>query len=344
MRNNAFDFLRFFFAFIVVVGHLIGISGVEAFKPFRPFFDTYISVTAFFCISGFLISESYARNKSLKKYFKKRAARILPPYILVILLCAVLFSCISQYSLAEYFTSPQLFKYLFANLTFLNFLEPCLPGVFTSERVLDCSVNGALWTLKIEVGFYIAVPILLYFATKIKRKYILLLIFYVLAVVYRNFLGQLSETTGNGLYTLLSRQLPGFMSYFACGMALHYYFDFFIKNKNWFLLAGIILFIFERVMSWEILTPFALSAIVFALAYSLKGLNNFGKYGDISYGIYIFHCPIIKLATDWGYFERFNPYLVAGVIILTVIILGFLSWHLLEKRFLKRPHLNKIKV
>lgn len=336
MRQNNFDFLRFYFAFIVVVGHIIAVTNLDIFQPYAPFFNTYIPVTAFFCISGFLISSSYTRNKSLSKYFKKRAARILPAYILIILLCAVFLSFISEYSFSEYFTNPQLFKYLLANLTFQNFIAPCLPGVFTGDNMINCTVNGALWTLKIEVAFYIIVPLLFYFMKYIKRKYIILLIIYILSIIYQTTLEELAGATGNNLLGILSRQLPGFMSYFACGMALHYYFDIFIKYKKWFFIAGLILFFFERYMGWEILAPFALSSLVFSIAYSLKWLNNFGKYGDISYGIYIFHFPIIKLAIEFNFFDRYNPYLVALSIILTVLLTGFLSWHLLEKRFLKR--------
>ena len=336
MRQNNFDFLRFVFAFIVVCGHIIVISGVEAFQPFGRVFNTYLSVTGFFCISGFLITRSYVRTQSIKAYFKKRAARILPPYLLVIFSCVLLLSLVSDYGIRDYFTNAQLYRYLLANLTFLNFLEPCLPGVFTSDRLMDCSVNGALWTLKVEVAFYVLVPVLLWLVGKVKRKYVLFVLIYVLSVAYRSGLGELASVTGNHYWTILARQLPGFMSYFVCGMALHYYFDFFIKRKWLFLIVGFLVFVLERHIGLEVLTPLAFASMIFAVAYSFKVLNNFGRYGDISYGIYIYHCPLIKLADDFGLFERYNPYWVAAGIIVLVLILGFLSWHLLEKRFLKR--------
>lgn len=336
MRQNNFDFLRFVFAFIVVCGHIIVISGVEAFQPFGRVFNTYLSVTGFFCISGFLITRSYVRTQSIKAYFKKRAARILPPYLLVIVSCVLLLSLVSDYGIRDYFTNAQLYRYLLANLTFLNFLEPCLPGVFTSDRLVDCSVNGALWTLKVEVAFYVLVPVLLWLVGKVKRKYVLFVLIYVLSIAYRSGLGELASATGNHYWTILARQLPGFMSYFVCGMALHYYFDFFIKRKWLFLIVGFLVFVLERHIGLEVLTPLAFASMIFAVAYSFKVLNNFGRYGDISYGIYIYHCPLIKLADDFGLFERYNPYWVAAGIIVLVLILGFLSWHLLEKRFLKR--------
>lgn len=335
MRQNNFNFLRFYFAFVVVIGHLIELSNVDSFKKFAPYFSTYISVTAFFCISGFLITTSYLNTPSLKDYFKKRAARLLPAYILVVIVCAFFLSFISRYSFPDYFSHPQLFKYLAANLSFLNFIQPCLPGVFLDNSSFG-AVNGALWTLKVEVSFYLAIPILLFFVNKFKRKYLFFLLIYFTSVFYRNYLEQLSDVSGNGLYSILAHQLPGFLSYFISGIGLYYYYGFFVKNKKTLFIIGIIVFVIERKLGWEVFTPISLSVIVFTLAFSFKRLNSFAKHGDISYGIYIFHYPIIRIVTNLGYFEKYNPYLVSLVIICIVIFVGFVSWHMVEKRFLKK--------
>ena len=169
-RGNNFDFLRFFLSFTVVIGHLIIVSGIDNFKQYQPFVNSYASVTAFFIISGFLITSSYIRTKSIKSYFKKRAQRLLPAYIFVIITCTLLLSFVSRSSLIDYFSNIQLYKYFLANISFLNFIEPCLPGVFLHDK-LTCDVNGALWTIKIEVGFYLLIPILINWIEKINKKY-----------------------------------------------------------------------------------------------------------------------------------------------------------------------------
>lgn len=338
-RQNNFDFLRFSLAFIVVIGHLIILSKSPQLQSLRFFFNTYISVTGFFCISGFLITRSFLFSPSLKIYLKKRMARLLPAYVLVILLCVTFLSCISSYSFNEYFFNPQLYKYLLANLSFLNFIEPCLPGVFSSNAM--CAINGSLWTLKIEVAFYLFIPVLLYFVQKIKRKYVFFLVMYIVSVVYRNGLNYFADVSDNPLYTMLSHQLPGFLSYFICGVALHYYHNAFIKHKNILFLIGVILFFADKVIHFEVFAPLGLSLMIFAFAFSFKKLNNFGKYGDISYGIYIFHFPLIQLAVHFGLFERYNPFLVAFCILAAVIILGLLSWHLVEKKILNLPLTGK---
>lgn len=340
MKQNNFNFLRFFFAFIVVIGHLIEISKNSNLQKFAPIFNTYISVTSFFCISGFLITLSYLNTHRLKDYFKKRAARLLPAYILVILSSAVFLSILSKYSFMEYFTHPMLYKYLTSNLTFLNFIEPCLPGVFLNES--SCFVNGALWTLKIEVSFYLVIPVILYIVRRTKFKHIFLIGIYIISVFYRNILEHFSTYQGQEYLSILARQLPGFLSYFVCGIGLYYYFDTFIHNKKALLVVSLIIFIIERKLGVEFLTPFALSTIVFFIAYSFKKLNNFAKHGDISYGIYIFHYPIMKIAADFGFFEKYNPIIVSLLIILIVLIVGYISWHLVEKQFLKLSHSTRI--
>lgn len=341
MKQNNFNFLRFYFAFIVVIGHLIEISEIKSFQKFAPYFSTYISVTAFFCISGFLISRSYVNTPNLIDYLKKRAARLLPGYIFVILACAIFLSFLSDYSFSEYFTHPVLYKYLCANLTFLNYIQPCLPGVFSDARS-SCTVNAALWTLKIEVLFYLIVPVILYFTKKTTLKYLLFIAIYILSVIYRNAFEYLSTLHGVEYYSIIARQLPGFMSYSVCGISLFYYFDFFIANKKILLFFSLIVFISERKMGIEILTPLALSIIVFFVSYSFKRLNNFAKHGDISYGIYIFHYPIMKIVTSLGFFEKYNPVLVSVFILVLVVTAGYASWHFIEKRFLKASHSTRI--
>jgi len=342
MKQNNFNFLRFYFAFIVVIGHLIEISYFKPFLKLSPYFSTYISVTGFFCISGFLISRSYLNTPNLKDYLKKRAARLLPAYVFIIFSCALFLSFLSKYSISEYFTNPLLYKYLAANLTFLNFIQPCLPGVFTNNAA-SCAVNGALWTLKIEVSFYLIIPVLLYLTKKIRLKQLLFIGIYLMSVLYRNFFEYLSNLPGIEYYSIIARQLPGFMSYFVCGIALNYYFEFFIQNKKTLVLFGLLIFILERILGIEFLTPLALSVIVFFVAFSFKRLNNFAKHGDISYGIYIFHYPIMKIASEFGYFEKYNPVVVSITIVLLVLFVGYASWHLIEKRFLKITHSTRVE-
>ena len=183
-RDNCFDFLRFIFALNVVLGHLTVIALIPELHQYSGWFNTSLSVTGFFVISGFLIAQSYERS-SLKSYFIKRARRLLPAYLFVIVSCALGLSALSELPVKEYFSSADFWEYMGANLSFMNFLHPWLPGVFNSPLIIDNSVNPALWTLKVEIGFYLIIPLLMIWLRKSKRPWIALAIIYALAVLYR---------------------------------------------------------------------------------------------------------------------------------------------------------------
>lgn len=332
--NNNFDFLRFTLAFMVVLAHLITLSDSVILRPLDSYVDSYVSVTGFFVISGFLITKSYIGTSNPRAYFVKRLKRLLPGYLVVIFLSGVCLSLLSSLDAITYFKHPDLLKYFFYNSIFLNFLSPCLPGVFTTNNL--CAINGSLWTIKVEVGFYILIPFLAHMFNKLDKKITIFICIYVGSLLYKYIINYYLEQTGDEIFNTLSHQLPAFMTYFACGIAFNYYLAGFLKNKAIYLFLAIPVFWIESYLALEIFRPIALSVIIFYIAYSLKGLNNFGKNGDLSYGVYIYHFPIIQFFVSLGFFERFNHWLLSIAIILLVLVTAFLSWHLLEKRFLNR--------
>lgn len=336
MHKNNFDFLRFLLAFIVILHHIIDLSHYQGFQTINPFFNAYFSVTGFFVISGFLITGSYIKTQNTRKYFTKRAKRLLPAYIVTIILSAVLLSFASVLDLGAYFTNSNLYTYFVSNMVFLNFTQPCLPGVFLNNAI--CSVNGALWTIKVEVSFYLFLPLIIILANKIERKYLSFIFIYIFSILYKFILNYLSIKYSNhaSAFDTLSHQLPGFLTFFVSGIALYYYFDLFIKWKNTLIIFAIPIFAIEYYLQTEYLLPLALSVIILYIAYGFKSLNNWGKYGDFSYGIYIYHFPLIQLAISLGFFNIYNPWVVSLVLIMIVLILSVISWNVLEKKFLKR--------
>jgi peptidoglycan/LPS O-acetylase OafA/YrhL len=72
------------------------------------------------------------------------------------------------------------------------------------------------------------------------------------------------------------------------------------------------------------------------LAYNLPFLNNFGKYGDFTYGVYIFHFPIIQIFKQYDLFEKFNPYISSLMILSLTLLLAYFSWFFIEVKFLDR--------
>ncbi|WP_051289383.1 acyltransferase family protein [Chryseobacterium daeguense] len=322
ITKNNFDFLRVLLAFIVFVGHLGTLSASKELK-FLENSPIEIAVFGFFIVSGFLIARSYERSSSLKSYLKKRIKRIVPAYLLVVFLCAILLSLVSTLSFSEYFGNPQVYKYLFWNSLFLNFKAPWLPGVFGNQ-----AVNGALWTLKVEMCYYFAVPLMfLLFGKNNKYRTISLVILYFLSLIYLNYFEGLNKMS-------LAKQLPGVLCYFIAGMLIYFNFDKFIQYKHKLFIVAIATVWIDLIFDIKLFSPMMIGIIVLYIAYSFKFLNNFGKYGDFTYGIYIFHFPIIRTFTTLGLFEDYNPFVMAVVCMLLVIAVGVSSWHFYEKRFL----------
>jgi peptidoglycan/LPS O-acetylase OafA/YrhL len=289
-----------------------------------------VAVKAFFVVSGFLIFMSFERSNSLSSYASKRIRRIYPAYFTVVILFAISLAMVSSKNVGDYF-SLEWIKYVAANLTFLNFLQPTLPGVFDSNRL--AVVNGALWTLKIEAMFYLTVPLFVFLFRKFSRLPMLVLV-YCLSVAYAGFLIAIAARTGSGIYVELSRQLPGQLSYFMAGAFLYYYLHLFERRIGYFLLAATTVLAANMIYPLPLLEPLALAiVVVFSGLFFYAG--NLGKYGDFSYGFYILHFPVIQLLLNASW-PRESPwyFLVATIFITTVGAIAL--WHLVEKQFLSR--------
>nr|WP_258929696.1 acyltransferase [Flavobacterium davisii] len=228
----------------------------------KSFCKSNLAVSSFFVLSGFLVSKSLTRTPSLKIYFLKRAKRILPAYIITIIFSVVILSSISTLSFWDYFTNKMTCRYFFWNLFFLNFLEPCLPNVFATNPLPF--VNGSLWTMKIEEGFYLTLPILFYFIKKSKKETLVLAFVYFISILYSYIMLELLHLP------LLEKQLPGKLAYFAIGIYIYLNFDFFIQNKKAFLVGAWFLFFIQLYyLNNDLFFPFTLGITVLFLAYSL---------------------------------------------------------------------------
>lgn len=151
-KHNNMNVVRYYLCLCILMNHFNVLTGESL--PMLP--RIFGGVGSFFAISGFLMFPSFEKRPYLKSYFSRRAKRILPPYMLIVLLAAFGLCALSELPVKEYFTDVVVYKYLVANLCFMNFLVPSLPGVFT-ENIMT-AVNGSLWTMKGEVVCYLMVP------------------------------------------------------------------------------------------------------------------------------------------------------------------------------------------
>jgi peptidoglycan/LPS O-acetylase OafA/YrhL len=330
LKTNNFDLLRFLFAGTVVLVHAHVLSGHADLQILSALLSSEVAVRGFFVVSGILVFMSFENSRSLRSYTEKRIRRIYPAYFVAVMLGALSLVTLSTVAPADYF-SLEWVKYVLANLVFLNFIQGTLPGVFPDNIFRE--VNGALWTLKIEVMFYAVIPVIVLACRRFGRLWVLAII-YAASVLYTYILTGLAESTGSPTYVVLARQLPGQLAYFVSGAAIYYYLNFFEKHLLKFLVAAICTLITHQFYPLPGLEPLALATVVAFFGFFLYA-GNFGKYGDFSYGIYILHFPILQIMIQAGLFEQ-SPYLALAIACVLVFASAVLMWNLVEKRFLLR--------
>lgn len=328
-KDNCFDFIRYFFTISIFIVHFYDLNDIKE----TWFITGATGVRAFFIISGFLIFYSHIEKQNLKYYIEKRIRRILPPYVTVIILFTIVGVFITELDLKEYIFNKDTYKYLIANLSFLNFIQPTLPGVFESNPIP--AINGSLWTMKVEVMFYISVPFVFYLIKKYNKLLIMIVIF-LLAIAYDYYFTMLYEQTNNNMYLLIRKQIGSQIIYFYSGTFILLYFNYFTKHLKYLFPIAIIVYLFNDINPLlSNIEPLAFATILIGLAYNLKYLNFLRKYDNISYGMYLYHYPIIQTVIYYK-IPQFNIYLAFLLAFVLTIIVSILSWKFIEKPIIQK--------
>ena len=158
----------------------------------------FLGVELLFVISGFLLYLPVAHQDRLdiRAFYRKRVIRIVPSYWLCVLVCA----CFAW----EKFATPGAWAgYTLQNMAFLN--------MFRRELIFN-EINSVLWSMSVEVWFYILFPLV---AWLFRRKPgVTTLLCFAVAWVYRSWVLQ---AHGHEL-VLYMNQLPGMLDCFVGGM------------------------------------------------------------------------------------------------------------------------------
>ena len=213
-------------------------------------------------------------------------------------------------------------------------MAPGLPGVFEANRFTE--INGALWTLKIEVMFYLILPLL---AFVLKRagsgRWIVIVVIYLAAEAWRYGLAQ-----QGGAMAEIARQLPGQMSFFITGIALCAWRD----GLNWrsaLAPVGIVLLTVSLIFPQAVpLRAAGLGIVAVWLAVGVWPLFDAARFGDLSYGLYIVHFPIIQCVIAAGLFAVPSVgFAVAGG---ASLVAALLLWWLVERPALRRDSAYRV--
>lgn len=343
-RKNNFDLIRLIAAFQVLIWHgAVHLDVSEKLYDILVVLYHFPGVPIFFTISGFLISFSLERNNfQLKQYFKNRSLRIFPALWVCTILTAFLLFAFGKVGSAKDFIT-----WFFAQITFFQF--------YTSESLKTWGTghpNGSLWSIAVELQFYLVLPFVLYAINLSKKKWtvnISLLIVFLLSILVKHLIHTNQFILQNELYVkLLNNTILIYLHFFLTGIAIYKNFDWllpYLKEKVliWLVIYVAYILIFKfwlklydnnyEISFWGIGANTILSLLTLSFAFSFTDLSKKILHeNDISYGIYIYHMPIVNTMVSLDYKGSIWYLLVLAVL---TSIVAFISWKLIEQRILK---------
>ncbi len=342
-RENNFDAIRLIAAGTVIYGHAFPLAQ-QGSPSFLGNSVEAIAVKVFFVISGYLITASWLSDPVPHRYLAKRILRIFPALVVVVILGAlVLGPLVTQLPLAEYFhgSISNMFSpwgYIFFNSVLYPIYS--LPGVFLHNRYPG-AVNGSLWSLPVEFFMYLLMPLVCIFASPKRLRWVVGTAMIALCAWSLYAVRIAPPAVPRVIYgTSLSSALD-VCPYFFIGACYRVY-----RLEKWLdplaalTLVGLALLIEPHgpVVS-ELTLYILLPYFVLTLAtHPHPLLCNAGRYGDFSYGLYLYGFPVQQTIYHLTN-NRLTP-VENGLIALPIALgLAILSWHLIEKHALNlKPH------
>ncbi len=325
---NSLDLLRLAAASMVLYSHqhvLLGYPETN-FLGLSSYGGAGVSV--FFFLSGFLVWSSWTRDPQAIRFFKRRALRIFPAlWVLTFFTVLVFGPAMSVLPLQGYLESAETWRYMSTAILLVRY---SLPGVFENNPYPH-AVNGSLWTLPLEFLCYLMVA--------------------TVGVIFR-------RSAGWGLFIGMGLALGGavfgvallgerFLAHFE--MVAFFWWGAvyaFVRNQKnpptrpLVTASSVLLTLWvfwgagPRGMERTALLFFAMGLVYLAQEWS-GGARLTSRWGDLSYGMYIFAFPVQQALVLAGksYSWSFEVYLAMSFGL--TLVLSWLSWHFVEKRALR---------
>lgn len=315
---------------IMVVGYHLRMPGIQ---------NGFLGVDVFFIISGFLMAQTYKESKP-SEFYLRRAKRLLPAYFFVIFFTIIVSALVTVSS--DF--NQVLEQAKSAILIIPNYFFWAQDSYFSS-RNFNPLLN--LWSLGIELQFYLFVPLINWLS---KKRYVLgaLCLF-----TFASCLAVLSVSPKTAFFLTPFRFwefLAGYIVFKASKNNKFRKLDKFRIQFISFLLVLLILIFPIDSMSTSIFRgqpgiPAALLTILICLILLSETqipINSatkiFSLVGDYSYSIYLIHFPLLILLTYKPFsgngFENLNlPSLLLYTLLL--FVLSFLVFNLVENRYRK---------
>ena len=327
------------------------ISVILFHAGFNTFSGGFVGVDVFFVISGYLITKiiftEISQNCfSLTHFYEKRARRILPVLLFILLI-------ITPFS--WYFLLPSDLKdYSESVLAVLSFTSNILfwreSGYFEADAELKPLLHT--WSLAVEEQYYIIFPLFLIVIYRLMRDKSLWAI--ITVAVASLFICEYGwRYSPNANFYLTPTRIWEILIGAICAIIQKKY----SIKQNRFLCNVGILMIIGAIFIYDELTPFpsfytllpvigAASFILFVskdtLSYRILSNSNMVMIGLLSYSAYLWHQPIFALYR-YKFNEQHNA-ITSLLLILIIIILSWFTWKFIEIPFRETGRVSKKKL
>ena len=308
------------------------------------FLRLFPGVPLFFLVSGFLITDSYLNSRTLKEYFIKRALRIYPALFINILVLELAmyvgknFNGISLFRYVEYFI-------LYVITACLDLADIIIGAPYNFDGFFSSYPSGVLWTLSVELSFYILLPFFLCIKKAVIRNLLLVFLFFasimIPAIADENFY---SASNLNKLLELIC--LP-FLWIFIIGMIVRlYWLDIkkYLDGYGLFYILFYLIFCFATIefgiglgdykRGLEISTVFQIFLLALAMFSMAFSYTNFkiDRNTDLSYSVYLYHMLVVQILISLGFSGSLWLYLI---VVAVTFAIACVSWNFIEKPVLK---------
>jgi peptidoglycan/LPS O-acetylase OafA/YrhL len=277
----------------------------------------------FFGLSGFLVAGSLLRSKSLIEFVGLRILRIVPALAVEVLLSALLLGpLLTSFSLVNYFSDPQLYRYF---LNILGDIHYELPGLFLANPVPKV-VNIQLWTIPVELKCYVALSVLATIGVSFSRRVFL-------AVLGAGQVLLISYVWAQNPDPAIIVRGPTLVFCFLCGVGAYLWRDRIPANPAVALCSLALCLVLLRNSQTDILVA---APAVYLTCY-LGTLNPTKLWplqtGDYSYGVFLYGFPIQQAFSPlgpvaWHWWQNILICVPASLLV------AICSWHLVEKKAL----------
>lgn len=326
VTDNCFDIIRIISAYIVCLSHSFRHMNVEKPRWTLFFTDGSVGVMCFFVMTGFLMMYSWDKvinNKNMNylKFLIKRMFRLYPA-----IWGSFFFVC-----LIDFFV----FKIPFELVSFVKY--SVLYNFFGIGDGYGSNgiTNGVMWTILIDVFFYIITPLIYRMLRNISiyKSLIIILLFWLLSFFDKHVIELFQGVPFGdsiGLFLCLLYE-------FLIGCFFYFHIDLVFNKNHLIVLFLFVSFIAVYYIYWNsnsisknfvmhspIIAPLCCIVVVI-LAYSFGRIKL--PY-DVSYGIFIYHMIVI------GFLKFYNVKGIVGVILTPIIasIMALFSFFLIERQ------------